>query len=59
MTAPKPVPSNINFGLMPTVALNKEQRKNPKRKKFKKQLASQRAREAFDEITEIDKDLFW
>lgn len=59
MTAPKPVPSNINFGLMPTVALNKEQRKNPKRKKIKKQLASERARLAFDKLTEIDKDLFW
>ncbi|MCO4752855.1 MAG: methylenetetrahydrofolate--tRNA-(uracil(54)-C(5))-methyltransferase (FADH(2)-oxidizing) TrmFO [Bacteriovoracaceae bacterium] len=59
MTAPKPVPSNINFGLLPTIALNKEQRKNPKRKKIKKQLAAEKARAVFDELVESDKELFW
>jgi len=49
MTVPKPRPSNINFGLLPTVALTKEQRRDRKnRKKVKKQLAADRAREAFD-----------
>jgi methylenetetrahydrofolate--tRNA-(uracil-5-)-methyltransferase len=36
MTAPKPVPSNINFGLLPTIKLNKEQRKSRDRKRIKK-----------------------
>ncbi|AYF44869.1 MULTISPECIES: methylenetetrahydrofolate--tRNA-(uracil(54)-C(5))-methyltransferase (FADH(2)-oxidizing) TrmFO [unclassified Halobacteriovorax] len=49
MTVPKPVPSNINFGLLPPVALTKEQRRDRKnRKKVKKQLASDRAKESFD-----------
>ena len=50
MTAQRPAPSNINFGLLPTVALNKEQRKNKDRKKIKKQLVSQIAQDAFDEF---------
>lgn len=59
MTAPKPAPSNINFGLMPPVELTKEQRKNRKRrKKIKKELAAARAREAFDGLAEQDKDMF-
>lgn len=58
MTAPKPVPSNINFGLLPTVALNKEQRKDKKRKKIKKQLAATRAQEAFDALANEHQDLF-
>ena len=49
MTAPKPVPSNINFGLLPPVILSKEERKDRKnRKKFKKALVSARARKSFD-----------
>lgn len=50
MTCKKPVPSNINFGLIPTVELSREQRKNPKRKRIKKELASQRAQEAFKDF---------
>jgi len=48
MTCEKPVPSNINFGLMPPVTLTKEQRKDKKRKSIKKSLAAERAREVFD-----------
>lgn len=47
MTVPRPTPSNINFGLIPPVSLNKEQRKNKQRKKIKKQLASERAQVSF------------
>jgi len=46
MTIEKPSPSNINFGLLPTVELTKEQRKGD-RKKIKKQLVAQRAKEVF------------
>ena len=48
MTCEKPVPSNINFGLMPPVTLTKEQRKDKKRKSIKKSLAAERARQVFD-----------
>lgn len=47
LTCPKPVPSNINFGLIPPVELNKEQRRNKKRKRLKKELASARAIKSF------------
>lgn len=51
MTAQRPSPSNINFGLIPPVALTKEQRRFRKgRKKLKKELVSKRAREVFDEF---------
>ncbi len=51
MTSVKPSPSNINFGLLPAVPLTKEQRRHRKgRKKLKKQLASERAREVFSEF---------
>lgn len=51
MTSEKPSPSNINFGLLPTVQLSKEQRRDRKnRKRIKKKLASERARESFDNI---------
>src|SRR5690606_25271214 len=54
-TVPKPVPSSINFGLIPAIALNKEQRKNKKRKSLKKELASQKGQEVFKKfMTEID-----
>lgn len=53
MTIKKPTPSNINFGLLPTVELTKEERRNRKgRKKVKKAKAAARAREAFDLIIE-------
>lgn len=58
MTAPKPVPSNINFGLMPTVTLTKEQRKDKKRKKIKKQIAAKAAAEAFDKLAEMNEGQF-
>ena len=48
MTCPKPVPSNINFGLIPPVELTKEQRRNKKRKRIKKELASARAIKSFE-----------
>jgi methylenetetrahydrofolate--tRNA-(uracil-5-)-methyltransferase len=49
MTVPKPSPSNINFGLLPSVELTKEERRVRKgRKKVKKAKASKRAREVFD-----------
>lgn len=47
MTAPKPAPSNINFGLLPTVKLTREQRRGKLKKKIKKELASEKAREEF------------
>jgi methylenetetrahydrofolate--tRNA-(uracil-5-)-methyltransferase len=51
MTNEKPVPSNINFGLLPPVTLTKEQRRDRKnRKKVKKRLAAERARECFDQF---------
>ena len=46
MTIEKPCPSNINFGLLPTVELTKEQRKMD-RKKIKKQMVSKRAQDVF------------
>ena len=46
MTVEKPCPSNINFGLLPTVELTKEQRKGD-RKRIKKELVSRRAQEVF------------
>jgi methylenetetrahydrofolate--tRNA-(uracil-5-)-methyltransferase len=46
MTVSKPCPSNINFGLLPTIELTKEQRKGD-RKRFKKQLVAARAQEVF------------
>lgn len=47
-SSPKPVPSNINYGLFPTVPLTKEQRHNKLlRKKIKKLLIAVRAKDAF------------
>lgn len=46
MTAEKPSPSNINFGLLPAPELTLEQRKGD-RKKIKKQLVVQKANESF------------
>jgi methylenetetrahydrofolate--tRNA-(uracil-5-)-methyltransferase len=58
MTNDKPTPSNINFGLLPTVALSKEQRRDrKKRKKVKKQLAAQRARDSFQNLSESYTDI--
>ena len=50
MTCEKAVPSNINFGLIPTVKLTKEQRRGGHKKKIKKQIASERARNSFKEF---------
>ncbi len=51
MTADKPRPSNINFGLMPPVTLSKEQRRDRKnRKRIKKELIFIRAEKVFDEF---------
>lgn len=46
MTIEKPCPSNINFGLLPTVELTKEQYKQD-RKKVKKELVTKRAQDVF------------
>lgn len=54
MTIQKPAPSNINFGLIPPVTLTKEQRRDRKRKKIKKQLASERAQKTFQEFFQGD-----
>ena len=48
MTIEKPTPSNINFGLLPSVELTKEQRKMGPRKKVRKSFAAARAREVFE-----------
>ena len=51
MTNPKPRPSNINFGLLPPVKLERDQRRDRKnRKKYKKEIAAHRARKSFDEF---------
>ena len=50
MTVPKPVPSSINFGLLPTISLTKEQRRNKDRKKIKKQLVATKAQESFQDF---------
>ncbi len=47
MTIEKPAPSNINFGLLPNIEMTREQRKSGPKKKVRKQLAAQRAREVF------------
>ncbi len=47
MTVQKPTPSNINFGLIPSIVLTKEQRKSKDRKKIKKELVAQKAQEVF------------
>jgi methylenetetrahydrofolate--tRNA-(uracil-5-)-methyltransferase len=46
MTIERPSPSNINFGLLPSVELTKEQRKQD-RKKIKKELVATRAQNIF------------
>jgi len=50
MTVPKPSPSSINFGLLPPVVLDKDQRRNKNRKRIKKELAAARARKVFDQF---------
>lgn len=45
MTIEKPCPSNINFGLLPSVELSKEQRRQGK--KLKKELVAKRAQDVF------------
>lgn len=47
MTCQKPTPSNINFGLLPSIEMTKEQRKNKNRKKIKKEIVAIKAREVF------------
>ena len=50
MTAKRPAPSNINFGLFPSVALSKEQRRSKQRKEIKKSLIASRAQKAMSEL---------
>lgn len=47
MTVEKPTPSNINFGLLPSIELTKEQRRTKDKKKTRKTLVAGRAREVF------------
>jgi len=47
-TIKKPCPSNINMGLLPSVTLSKEQRKNKERKRIKKQLIAECAQKSLD-----------
>lgn len=44
MTAERPAPSNINFGLLPDYPLSKEERKSKARKTLKRKLIVERAR---------------
>jgi len=57
MTVGKASPSSLNFGLLPPVQLEKAQRRNKDRKKIKKQLAAQRAREVFDKFAQENLNL--
>jgi methylenetetrahydrofolate--tRNA-(uracil-5-)-methyltransferase len=52
MTVDKPTPSNINFGLLPAVEITREQRRSGPKKKVRKQLAAQRAREVFSQFSQ-------
>jgi methylenetetrahydrofolate--tRNA-(uracil-5-)-methyltransferase len=55
MTAQRPSPSNINFGLIPNVELPKALRRDRKnRKRIKKQLAADRARASFKQFLKGD-----
>jgi methylenetetrahydrofolate--tRNA-(uracil-5-)-methyltransferase len=56
MTVEKPVPSSLNFGLLPKVELTREQRKNKMRKKIKKELAAVRAGKVFSEFMVSEKE---
>ncbi len=56
MTIVKPTPSNINFGLLPTIELTKEQRRNKDRKKIKKALVAKRANEIFEAFMSSEKN---
>ncbi|MBD67025.1 MAG: methylenetetrahydrofolate--tRNA-(uracil(54)-C(5))-methyltransferase (FADH(2)-oxidizing) TrmFO [Halobacteriovoraceae bacterium] len=57
MTCEKPCPSNINFGLIPSVTLTREQRRSRSKKRVKKEIASQRAREVFASFLEREPKL--
>jgi methylenetetrahydrofolate--tRNA-(uracil-5-)-methyltransferase len=48
MTVQKPTPSNINFGLLPSVPFSRKISGGLPKKKYKKMIASKRANEAFD-----------
>jgi methylenetetrahydrofolate--tRNA-(uracil-5-)-methyltransferase len=50
MTIEKPCPSNINFGLLPSIDITKEQRKAGG-KKLKKELVAKRAQEVFQSFS--------
>jgi methylenetetrahydrofolate--tRNA-(uracil-5-)-methyltransferase len=50
MTSDRPAPSNVNFGLMPTQALTKEQRRGKNKKKARKELAAVAAKKSFDDF---------
>lgn len=47
MTVEKPTPSSINFGLLPSIELTKEQRRMKDKKRTRKTLVAKRARDVF------------
>ena len=53
MTVEKPCPSNINFGLLPSIDFSREQRRAGG-KKLKKQLVAERAQEVFKKFQEAN-----
>lgn len=50
MTTERPAPSNINFGLLPTVKIPRELRKGKNKKKLKKEIASEISQKKFTEF---------
>lgn len=52
MTAPKPVPSSINFGLLPSIPLSREERRGKNKKKIRKAKVALKAREVFQEFSQ-------
>ena len=57
MTCEKPAPSNINFGLLPSMILPKQLRKFRSDKKIlKKIIVSERAKLSFDQFMQFQKD---
>lgn len=49
-TVPKPIPSSINFGLLPSIPLSKEERRGKQKKKLRKQKVAKKAQEVFLEF---------
>ncbi len=52
MTVDKPTPSNINFGLLPTIPLTKEQKRGKDKKKIRKSMACEVAQKSMTDFLE-------